>query len=565
MISQKRQSDFIVFMRLLNLFKPYFGWMALGILLSLITALSNVGLLALSGWFISIMAIAGVAGITEINYFTPSASIRGLAITRTAGRYFERVVSHEATFRLLAELRQWFYNKLETLAPAVLQRYQSGDILSRISADINTLENFYIRIISPIIVAIIALIFYAFFLARYDNHLLIAEITLLIIAGLIVPIIINRLAKKSAERINQTSSELRSSAIDSVQGMGELLIYGAVDKQINKTKTLSDALMKDQQTQAKLSGFSQGIIGLCSNIAMWVILVISIPLMGNGTLEFAHLAMLALFALASFEVILPLPLAFQLLPLTLAASRRLFEIVDSSPAISEPKNDSPKLKNYDIVFNNVCFSYDSNSKNEALSNLSFTLKSGEKLALVGPSGIGKSSVVQLLSRFWQIENQDKNKDKGTITFGSHPIEDFHSDDIRQYFSVLSQQNILFNNTIKNNLLLANPSATKEQLDEVCKIVKIDAFISSTPDGYDTWVGEAGFQLSGGQARRIAMARALLKDAPILILDEPGEGLDVETEKEVLESVFEYKKAASILLITHKKAGLNLVDKIIKMV
>jgi len=264
----KQQSDLRIFIRLLILFRPYWGWMALGILLSLMTALSNVGLLALSGWFISIMAIAGVAGITDINYFTPSASIRGLAIARTASRYIERVVSHEATFRLLAELRQWFYNKLEPLAPAVLQRYQGGDILSRISADINTLENFYIRIISPIIVAFISLLLYAFFLARYDNRLLVAEVILLIVAGLIVPVIINRLSQPSAERLALTSSQLRNSAIDSVQGMAEILIYGAVETQTNKTTRLSEKLIENQQTQAKLAGFSQGFVGLCANISM---------------------------------------------------------------------------------------------------------------------------------------------------------------------------------------------------------------------------------------------------------------------------------------------------------
>ncbi len=556
----KRQSDLHVLWRLIRLFKPYWGWMALGILLSLITIIANVGLLALSGWFISIMAIAGVAGITDINYFTPSASIRGLAIARTAGRYIERVVSHEATFRLLAELRQWFYNKLEPLAPAVLQKYQSGDILSRISADISTLENLYIRILSPISVAIIAVFLYALFLGRYDTKLQLTEVSLLLLAGLVIPVIINRLAKKSGERLNQTSSQLRNSAIDSVQGMGELLIYGAAESQIEKTRSLSNSLIKDQQTQAKLTGFSQGFVGLSANLAMWLILLISIPMVNSGTLEPAHLAMLALLALASFEVVLTLPPAFQLLPQTLSAGRRLFDIVDSKPLIREPQYDSPIPENTDIKFDKVSFHYDTggNSQNsKVLNKLSLTLKEGEKLAITGPSGIGKSTLVQLLCRFWNV-------DSGTITFGGHPVETYKSDDLRQYFSVLPQHSFLFNNTIKNNLLLANPQATDQQLNEVCEVAQIDDFIASQPDGYDTWVGEAGLQLSGGQARRIALARTLLKNAPVLILDEPGEGLDANTERALLNAVFEYKKENSILLITHKKAGLDLVDSTIRL-
>jgi len=555
----KPASSWSVFWRLLCLFRPYWGWMVLGILLALITALANVSLLALSGWFISIMAIAGVAGITEINYFTPSAAIRGLAIVRTAGRYIERVVSHEATFRLLAVLRQWFYNKLEPLAPAVLQQYRHGDILNRISADINTLENFYIRIISPLVVAILAIVLYGLFLSHYHVSLGWAELGLLFLAGFIVPIVINRLSKKSGERLNQTTSDLRNTAIDSVQGMGELLIYGAAKKQLDKMQVLSNRLTNDQLTQARLAGFSQGFIGLCANITLWIILIISVPLITAGTLQPAHLAMLTLFAVASYEVILPLPLALQLLPITLDAGRRLFHIVDSKPLINEPKHPSPTPPNFDIEFKQVNFSYTKDS-NHHLKNLSFIVKEGEKLAIVGPSGSGKTSLVNLLARFWEL----KQSDSGIITLGGYPLANYKSDTLRRYFSILSQHPFLFNNTIRNNLLLAKPEASDALLTEVCRVAQIDDFIRSQPHGYETWVGEAGLKLSGGQAKRIAIARTLLKDSPILILDEPGEGLDAETEKALLNAIFDYRPDASILLITHKNAGLDRVDKIIRL-
>jgi len=537
--------------------------MLLSIFLSLITMLANIGLMALSGWFISIMAIAGVAGITDINYFTPSAAIRGLAITRTAGRYIERVVSHEATFRLLAELRQWFYLKLEPLAPAVLQNYKSGDILSRISTDIDTLENFHLRIISPFIVAIVAFILYGFFLNHYNSYLALAELSLLFIAGIIVPFIIYYLAKQSSQRIVKTSANLRIHAIDSIQGMGELLIYGAAKTHQQKTQTLSKKLIKDQQTQAKLSGLSQGIVGLSANLTMWLILIISIPLIANGTMQKAHLAMLALFAIASYEVILPLPLALQLLPTTLTAAKRLFELVDNKSAITEPNEESPKPKHYDIEFKQVSFGYNQQSNknnNLPVNDLSFKLSTGKKLALLGESGTGKSTIINLLSRFWDLENTGRGK----ILFGGYPIQQYQSEDLRKYFTVLSQQNILFNNTIKSNLLLAKTDATNAEIEKACQVAQIHDFIISQPDGYNTWIGEAGLMLSGGQARRIAIARALIKEAPILILDEPGEGLDANTEKAVLNAIFSDKNTTSILLITHKKAGLDLSDNIITL-
>lgn len=550
------QSNVIVFFRLLLLFRSCWGWMTLGILLSLITVLANVGLLALAGWFISIMAIAGVAG-TSVNYFTPSAAIRGLAIMRTAGRYIERVVSHEATFRLLAKLREWFYIHLEPLAPAVLQGYRSGDILSRISADIDTLQNLYLRILSPVVVALLACALYGIFIAQYNIALLLFIMPMLLVAAVIVPIVIYRISRKSGQRQVQTKSDLRSSVIDSIQGMGELLIYNYADEQQHKTSLLSNELIRDQKTQTMLSGFSQGFVVLCANVTLWIVLLTSIPLLGSHQIQAESVVMLALFALASFEVVLPLPYALQLVPETLAAARRLFEIVDARHPVSEPEPSSSIPDNYDIRFDQVSFSYD---RKPVLKNLSFTLKTGKTLALRGASGAGKSTVANLLIRFWELAESDS----GNILFGGYPLHSYQSDELRKYFAVLPQQSMLFNNTIKSNLLLANPAANDMQLEEVCKVARVHEFIASQPDGYNTWVGEAGLLLSGGQARRICIARVLLKDSPVLILDEPSEGLDAKTERELLQAVFAYRRDASILLITHKTSGLDLVDEIVHM-
>ena len=548
--------DIKIAWRLLLLFRPYWGWMAVGILLAVITLVANVGLLALAGWFITMMGIAGAAGILSVNYFTPAAVIRGFAIIRTAGRYGERVVTHEATFRLLSGLRSWLYEHLEPLAPTVLQNYHSGDLLSRIRSDIDHLQNFYLRIVSPVIVAIIAIILYSLFLSRYDTRLLLAELTLLVVAGIFIPLIVNRLAKKSGERMIETKAELRTTVVDSMQGMGELLIYGAAARQAEKISQLSEKLLEDQQRQAALTGFSQGAIGLFANVAMWAMLIITIPLVSTQQLPAEVMPMLALFALASFEAVAPLPQAFQLLPETLASAKRVFEIVDTKPLIIEPSQPSPQAKHYDIEFENVSFRYP-DTDIDAIHSLSFKLAEGKKLAIVGPSGAGKTSVSNLLLRFWPIN-------EGKISLGGHSLDQYHSDDCRQYFSVLTQYTILFNSTIKRNLLLANPDASDADIEQVCRVAQIHEFILSQPDGYDTWVGEAGLKLSGGQSKRIAIARALLKNAPILILDEPGEGLDTVTEKKMLDAIISYKPKTSILLITHKKSGLDGMHEIITL-
>jgi len=553
MTSKPSPSNLAVLWRLIRLFKPYWGWMALGIILSLVTIISNVGLMALSGWFIASMAIAGLTG-ASINYFSPAAGIRAFAIARTGSRYAERLVTHEATFRLLAELRHWFYLHLEPLAPAVLQQYHSGDLLSRIRADIDALENVYLRIVAPVIVALIASVFFIAFLSHFDTALALVELILLLIAGVFMPLLVNRLSQKSGENIVLLSTELRTQVVDSVQGLGELLIYGAAEQQAQKIDQLSQALLTQQAKMARYNGLSQAVLSLCANLALLFIVFIAIPLVTTAGLSPASIPMLALFTLASFEAVLALPLAFQTLPETLATARRIFAIVDAKPAITEPSNASPQPSHSDIEFNHVSFQYDNNSA-KVLDNISFKLTTGKRLGIVGASGIGKSSIINLLLRFWA-------QNKGAIRFGGHPIEAYKSDDIRQYFSVVTQQNHFFNSTIKRNLLLAKRDASDTELETVCRVAQIHDFIQSLEEGYDTWVGEAGFKLSGGQLKRLTIARALLKDAPVLILDEPGEGLDSKTEKAVLDAVFEYKKDSSILLITHRKVGLDRMDEVL---
>ena len=553
--SIKHNSSLKIIWRLLVLFKPYWGWMALGILVSFITLISNVGLLALSGWFIAAMAIAGVAGV-DMNYFTPSASIRGLAIARIVSRYGERVITHEATFRLLAQLRRWFYEKLEPLSPAVLQTYKSGDLLSRIRADIDTLENFYLRILSPLIVAAIGTLVFVLFLHQYNPLLALVEFLLLFVAGVLLPILVNRLSKEPGERSIETASELRSNVVDSIQGMGELLIYGAHSKQTEKLMQITDVLLEDQKSMAKYSGLSLAGLGLSANLAMWFMLIIAAPMVLAGTLSQPNLAMLALFALASFETVMPLPLAFQLLPETLAAARRVFSIADAKPLVTDPVTPSPKPQNYDINFDHASFRY-SNAAPLVLEDFSLEIPQGQKVGVIGPSGIGKSSIVNILLRFWPIES-------GQVSFGGFPIDDYAGDDIRQTISAVSQQTHLFNATLRANLKLANREASDSQIEQACKTAHIHDFIVSLPDGYDTWIGEAGTKLSGGQAQRVAIARALLKDTPVLILDEPFEGLDAQLERDLIDDLLQQHQHQTILYITHKKSGLDKMDRIIEL-
>jgi ATP-binding cassette subfamily C protein CydC len=541
-------------LRLLRLFRPYWGWITLGTLLSFATLLANVGLMAISGWFISAMAIAGAAGVS-MNYFTPAAIIRFFAIVRTVGRYLERLVTHEATFRMLAQLRRWFFEHLEPLAPARLQSFRSGDLLSRIRADIDTLENFYLRILAPLLVAGLGSIASIVFLGSFHPLMGLVEGILLVCAGVITPIMITRLASEPGKRSVQNAAKLRASTVDGLQGMGELLIYGAANSHAQQIHTLSKDLIRDQQQLAQYTGISQGVMIFFAHLTMIGILIIAISMVNQKQLSPAYIATLALFALASFEAILPLPMAFQSLGETLSAARRIFSIIDAEPEVSEPSVEPDTLNTCAIHLQNISFRYDKQDRN-TLQNISFDLPPGKKLAIVGPTGSGKSTLIDLLLRFRQAAS-------GQIEFAGHPLEAWSGDTMRRHIAVVPQRTHLFNTTIRNNLMLANLEADTHAMENACRIAQIHDFIVSQPQAYDTFVGEAGVKLSGGQARRITIARAILKDAPILILDEPGEDLDASTEYATLQALLDsLGNQQSLLLITHRLTGLDTMDEIL---
>ena len=541
-------------LRLLRLFRPYLVWLLLGILLSFITVLANVALMALAGWFITAMAVAGAAGVS-MNYFTPAALIRAAAIVRTAGRYAERLVTHEATFRLLAELRVWFYRVLEPLAPAGLEAYRSGDLLSRIRADIDTLENIYLRLLVPAAVALLASLVFTAVLWWYRPVLALAEGLLLLVAGAGVPWLVHWLGHRAGRQKVETAARLRAVLVTDLQGMGELLMYGAADRHATHIQALAQDLAQRQRILSGLNGLSQGASGLCANLAMLAMLVLAVPLLSSQALAPPELAMLALFALASFEAVVPLPLALQTLGESLAAARRLFSLADSPLPVTEPAEPQVLPQTFTCRFRNVSFRYRPDGP-EVLQGVSLELVPGRKLAVIGATGCGKSTLASLLLGF-------RAPTGGSLLLNDRPLLQYGGEAVRARIAALPQQTHLFNTTIRDNLLLARPDAGQQRIEEACATVLIHDFIAAQPDGYDTLTGETGVRLSGGQARRVAIARALLKDAPLLILDEPTEGVDPEMARRILANITDRVEARgqTLLLITHRLQGLQRMDEI----
>jgi len=541
--------------RLLVLFKPYWRWMALGVLLALLTVLANVALLALSGWFITAMALAGVAGL-GMNYFTPAALIRGAALVRTVGRYGERLVTHEATFRLIAQLRVWFYEQLEPLAPAGLAAYRSGDLLSRVRADIDRLDHVYLRLFLPVAVALLATVIFVIFLLWFHPLLAVVEVVLLALAGGLLPWWVNKRGQHSSAQQVHLASELRAALVSDLQGMAELQIYGAAEAHAAEVERLAQALAQQQSILGRLQGLSQAALSLCASLAMWGVLVVAIPLVNTGQLAAPQLAMLALFALASFEAVMPLPLAFQLWGETQAAARRIFSVADQAVPVSDPAKPAPLNPPLHWRLDDVSYCYTAASQ-AALSAVNLDIPPGKRLALVGATGAGKSTLLSLLLRFQEPST-------GTVYLNDQAVQAYAADAVRAHLAVLPQQSHLFNTTISANLRLAKPDASAAELEQMCRIAMIHSTIIAQPAGYETLVGETGLRLSGGQARRVALARALLKPAQCLILDEPTEGLDPESARAVMDNVLAHVTAQgqSLIVITHRLNGLAALDEVV---
>lgn len=536
--------------RLLKQLAPFKWWVTLAALLGFATVGSSIGLMATSAYIIAKAALHPSIAVLQVSI----VGVRFFGISRGVFRYLERYVSHQVTFRLLRRLRVWFYRALEPLAPARLMQFRSGDLLSRIVADIESLEHFYVRVIAPPVVAVLVGLLMWLLMARFDLRLAAVTLAFLALAGAGLPVLARLLSRELGRRTVATRAELNATLVEGIQGMADLLLSMRETGHRQRVRRLSGELVDLQERMAWIGGLQAAGSGLLANWLTIAILLIAIPLVSQGRLDGVYLALLVLAAIASFEAVTPLPEAFQHLESSLAAARRLFEIVDAAPAVCDPPEPSPQPLDYSLKVEHLRFRY-SPGEPLALDGLSLDLPQGGRLAIVGPSGAGKSTLVNLLLRFWAHQ-------QGQIWLGGHELARYRQEDARRLFGVVSQHTHLFNGTIRENLLIARPEAGEGELFAVARQAQIHEFIQTLPQGYDTWIGEQGLRLSGGERQRLAMARALLKDAPYLILDEPTANLDPLVEREVMQTIQTLLGGRTVLMITHRLVGLEAMDEIL---
>lgn len=550
-----RTSSLSTMRRLLGLMRAERGWMLAGAIIAMLSTLAGIALIAVSGHFITAMALAGASG-TVINYYTPAALIRLLAIVRTLGRYFERLITHDATLRLLARMRSWLFAKLAPLAPARLTALRSTALFSRLRADIDALEHAYLGVVIPVATAMAVTLATLLVTFSYLPWLGACLAGLSAIGGLYLPWRAWQRSNGPAAEIVACTETLRELAADGLRGRAELVLYEAEAVHAKRVTKITAQQQRARRELDKLQAMGGAGVILSAQLAVIGVLALGLPALHAGTLAGPDLVMLALLAPASFEAIAPLPEALAQWGATLISARRVFALADTPPAIVEPAATSIKPERFDLSIRQLRLRY-SDTTPWALDGVNLELAQGTRLALVGPSGAGKSSLVGALLRFYPYE--------GRIMFGDIPLEHWQGDEVRSRIAVVEQQPYLFDASLRENLKLGCPDASDDMLHTVIAQARLEGYVASLPHGLDTWVGENGIRVSGGEARRIAIARALLMDTPILILDEPTEGLDAVTAGELYDSIAIAARGRSLLVITHRLGKLSsLVDEVAVM-
>lgn len=540
-----------IYLRLLGFLKPYRWQVALAVFLGVATVASNVGLLATAAYVISAAAIVPFISLLTLPIFL----VRFFSASRSFGRYFERLVSHDATFRLLGNVRTWFYGRLEPLAPGGLLKYRSGDLLSRISRDVEELENVYVRVTGPVVIAAVAAgLVFAVFYRFFSPALAFVTLAFLVATGTGVPVLVGALARGLGRRELELRAELNARLVDGIQGVQDLLAFGRERDRREEISVLGRKLDRVQRRMAFIAGLQSSLGDLMMNLAMLAALVIVIPLVAAGEVRGVFLAFVALVVLGGFEAVQPLGSAFQFLGRSLAAGERLFEVADSGPDVTDPEDPAPVPENPSLEFDRVSFRYEPGDP-PALEDVSLTLEPGARVAVVGPSGSGKSTLVNLALRF-------RDPEEGAVRLGGRDARGYAQEELRSRIGVLSQREHVFNDTLRNNLLLADPGADDAALERALERARLPDLAERLPRGLDTYLGEQGLRLSGGERQRVAMARTFLKGAPILILDEATANLDPITEREVLGAARELMRGRSTLLITHRLVEMESMDEIL---
>jgi ATP-binding cassette subfamily C protein CydCD len=553
--------------RLLVFVHGLWGWIALATLFGSLTIGSGAALLGTSAWLISAAALHPSIATLEVAI----VGVRFFGIARAVFRYLERLVSHSVTFRLLRNIRVWFYERLEPLAPARLIDSRAGDLLARAVSEVQALENLYVRVLAPIFTAISVTAGCGLFLfligAPQLSFLLIAAFLLI---GLGLPSSARFFSRRVGPATIRIRAALNAQLVDGMQGLADIVAFGRGRLRLAQIRVTGEEYASLQRNTSRITGLHSGLSSFVANLTLWLALFLAIPLVTGGAIRGVLLATLVLVTMAALEAATPLAAAAQMWPATQEAARRLFEVADLEPAVKESPmpsvaagTDSRRKGTPDsrsgplgLEVSGLSFWYPGQGR-PALRDVNFKLQAGGSLGIVGLSGAGKSTLAGLLLRFWDYE-------LGEIFLGGRSLHDYAPDEVRAEIGFVSQHPYFFDTSVMENLRLARRGVTTTEIEQAARDAQVHALIASLPRGYDTLIGEHGLRLSAGERQRLAIARLLLMKPRLLILDEPTANLDPLTESRILASLLRLMRGTTTLFITHRLVRLEALNGILVM-
>ncbi len=525
--------------RLVPLLSRQWRAFLLASLLAAATTLVGVGLMGTSGWLLA--TAAGLPGIAALQ--VAIVLVRFFGIGRGLLRYVERLVSHDVTLRFLSRLRVQAFEALVPVAFSLPATRHSGDVLARLVEDVETLDRLPVRVLVPGLGAILVAMVVAAILFPFGTSVALLTLVGLAAAGLAMPLAASAAGARAARDSVSLRADLQSALVDGVQGTADLLALGRDRDHVGRVSSLTRSLGSAQVRSASASALGFSLAGLAADLTVVALLALAVPRVALGGLTIVQVTAITLVTLAAFEAVLALPSGVQELGATRAAARRIFELADTLPAVAAPRVPAPIPSPPAIEASGLTFTYPGVDR-PAVTGVSFRVEAGHPVAIVGPSGSGKSTLVGLLLRQMELQG-------GNLRIGAVDVRACDPDDVRAQVAVVPQRTHLFTGTLRENLLLACPSASDAEMVRAATRAHLHEIVSAWPAGYDTWIGEQGLQLSGGERQRLALARAFLRDAPLLVLDEPTANLDVLTERNVMEEVWRASASQAMLVVTHR--------------
>ncbi len=536
--------------RLTSILWLFKGEVFLSLVLGVAAIAAAIGLLGTSAFLIASAALRPSIADLQVAI----VGVRFFGISRGVFRYLERLVSHSVNLRVLSRLREAFYRRVEPGAPANLVSYRSGDVLQRVMGDLETLENFYVRVISPLVVALVVIIGVSLFVGGYALQLGLILAAGLIITGFVHPLLSLLVSRQNIHNLAQAKAAAGAQMVELLQGLEDLQSCNAQARYINALQAGFNRTGKLQNHLTNIGGISSGLTLLFTNLTILALLWAAIPLVGEGSFTGISLAVITLVALASFEAAAPLPAAALNLNASRVAAQRLFSIGEETAE----SNVEPGGKVHELLpvvkMEKVSFSFEP-EQDLVLDEIDLHISPGRRIAVIGASGAGKTSLINIMLGF-------EKPVSGRVTIGDLDLCELEPGMARSIFAVLPQSVYLFDDTLRGNLLLAKTGAVDEEIFTALDRVALGDWVNALPEGLDTWIGEHGLRMSGGERQRLAIARVLLQDKPIILMDEPTANLDRATAQLVMNNLFAVSAGKGVLLVTHDLDLLPQMDEII---